>query len=109
MSEPRVRPPVKIEAGRLIRQDIQARVQAAEPIRQTKEQTMQSTDRAPDEETLALPPMIVTTKRPPDLTPPPKEPKLQEFFRTGTILQNRSGSIRLWMKGDQGLMLTFRF
>jgi hypothetical protein len=60
------------------------------------------------EQTLELPAFIVREKRPPALPPPLKETQLQEFFRTGTLFETRPG-IKLWMKGDKGIMLTFPF
>lgn len=95
---------VKSEAARLIQQDFRDR-EAARRARPAFVPEPRGSG-----EVLQLPTFVVREKPPPQLPPPPlKETKLGEFFRTGTILQNRSGSIRLWMKGDQGLMLTFPF
>ncbi len=95
---------VKSESLRLIQQDIRAREEArpARPI--------PSAPTIASEEVLHLPPMVVKEKKPPQLpSPPPKEPKLEEFFRTGTIWESRPGGVKLWIKGDKGLMLTFPF
>jgi hypothetical protein len=101
LPEPAVRG-VKGESLRLIIQDFRAREEAqrTRPARGPA---------AEGGEVLDLPKMVVTEKKPPDLTPPPKEPKLQEFFRTGTIWEARPGGVKLWMKGDKGLMLTLPF
>jgi len=95
---------VKSESLRLIQQDIRVR-KGTEPVKPTL-----SSPATTSEEVLDLPDMVVREKKTPQLpSPPPKEPKLQEFFRTGTIWENRSGSVKLWIKGDKGLMLTIPF
>lgn len=99
------RPSAMVELGKLIRQDIQAKANA-ERARLAQQP---AAGKPPDEETLTLPPMTVTAKKPPDLTPPPKENKLEEILRTGTIWQSKSGGVKLWLKGDKGLMLTIPF
>lgn len=93
---------VKTELLRLIQQDIRAR-EKARPTPTNAPAT------APGE-VLDLPRMVVREKQPPKLPPPPpKEQKLEQFFRTGTIWESRPGGVKLWMKGDKGLMLTFPF
>lgn len=95
---------VKNESLRLIHQDIRAREEArpAKPI-------SNASDTASGE-VLDLPLIMVKEKKPTPLPPPPpKELKLEEFFRTGTIWESHPGGVKLWMKGDKGLMLTFPF
>ena len=91
---------VKSEALRLIQQDFLARKET---------ERSQPPARAAGE-VLDLPKMTVKDKEPPKLpSKPPHEPKLQEFFRTGTIWESHPGGIKLWVKGDKGIMLTLPF
>lgn len=56
---------------------------------------------------VVLAPVVVTTHRPPDLSTP-RENRVEEFFRTGTLAERigRKVTTRLWMRGDQGVMLS---
>ena len=92
---------VKAESLRLIRQDAAA----------TRQNDAKSADAnptvPPDNHTLILERLVVREKRLPPLPPPPPpESKLQEVLRTGTIWQNKKGTVRFWARGDKGLMLT---
>lgn len=57
-------------------------------------------------ETLELERMTVLGKK---IVIPPaiREAPLEKFFRTGTLWATKDGRLKLWMKGDQGLMFTF--
>ncbi len=57
---------------------------------------------------LKMKPFVTGVAKLPDLTPP-RENKAEEFIRTGTISQHvgKKVTTRLWMKGDEGIMLRF--
>lgn len=60
----------------------------------------------PADDTLQLEPMTVLGKK--IVIPPPvHETPAQEFFRTGVIWSTKDGRMKLWMKGDKGIMFTF--
>jgi hypothetical protein len=90
-------PSVKTEAARLIQQDA-VRYLVIKPAKPA----------APEETTgelLYLAPITVRGRRPLVLPVPLRENKVEEFFRTGTILP-KVGPFRLWAKGDMGIMLS---
>jgi hypothetical protein len=55
---------------------------------------------------VALDPLVITDKKIPDFTPP-REAKFEKFVRTGTIWQK--GRVRVWAKGDRGIMIDLPF
>ena len=94
---------VKTEILRLIRQDAAAR-ELDRPSKKEKP------SEPADDEALWLEPFIVRAKRLLPLAPhPPRETPLHEILRTGTLFESKSNRVRIWAKGDEGLMLTFPF
>lgn len=57
---------------------------------------------------LKMRPFVTGVVKLPDLRPP-RETEIQKFIRTGTISEHVGETIttRLWMKGDEGIMLRF--
>ena len=93
--------PVRDRVARLIREEAARQYSFLKPVEAPPTQEH-------SEASIELPAFIVREKRPPALPPRLKETELQQFFRTGTLFETRSG-LKLWMKGDKGLMLTFPF
>ena len=93
----------------------QMRKAIAQLIRtEVEHQHLQFTERLPVMASTALPAdnvvqmetVVVTTAKLPHLSTP-RETPVEEFFRTGTIAEKigRKVTTRLWMKGDEGVML----
>ena len=95
---------VKSDSLRLIQEDIRIREEA----KRAKPTPAGAAKGAG--EVLDLPTLVVKEKEPPKLPPPPpREQTVEKLLRTGTIWESRPGGVKLWMKGDKGLMLTFPF
>lgn len=64
----------------------------------------------PTEMVVALAPLVVEERIPP-LPEPVRETKVKEFFRTGVLAEKvgRKVTTRFWVKGDRGIMLSFRW
>src|SRR5258708_4419594 len=72
--------PIRERLGKLIREDAARQYSFLKPVEA-------SPGKNPAEETVELPTFVVREKRLPSLPPPLKETQLQEFFRTGTLLE----------------------
>jgi hypothetical protein len=92
------------ELARLLKEDAAA-VRQREPA---------ESDVLPKENTegvVVLDRHVVGGERVPEFFPPP-EPAFEKFIRTGTIWQRvgKNGRVvRVWMKGDRGIMIDFPF
>jgi len=96
----------KSEAARLIREDVLAMKE--KDGSQAKPAGPEKIETPPGENLLILERIVVKGNKPPEIPPPVRETEVQEFFRTGTILENRGPRFtrRLWVKGDKGLMFS---
>lgn len=100
----------KPRAARTVRAEILQviRHEAAQISVSTKPAAMDLPDDVLGEPVIMLDPVVVEGPKVPDLSRP-RENRVQEFFRTGTIKEQVGPRItrRLWVRGDKGVMLSF--
>lgn len=96
--------PLRREALRLIREDVATAATPAEAA----QPAASATETAGEVVTLA--PFVVQEQKTPDFSTP-RETPTQTFFRTGTVARHVGEKVttQLWIRGDRGVMLSFRW
>ncbi|HEY0946218.1 MAG TPA: hypothetical protein VGD81_13155 [Opitutaceae bacterium] len=96
--------PLRREALRLIREDAAA---APAPVAAGEAETPPLETAG---EVVELAPFMVQEQKPPDFSTP-RETPTQKFFRTGTVAERVGEKVttQLWIRGDRGVMLSFRW
>jgi hypothetical protein len=94
---------IRGEATRLIREDAHTKLPAG------KANLPAPASYQPDEAVLLLEPFVATDKKPLLIPPPRRETTAVQFFRTGVVWEKVGPKVttRFWIKGDQGMMLSF--
>jgi hypothetical protein len=104
-AEPRppLETPLRHKAIDLIRQDVATNSKESQPSPPRLSQSS-------SEDVTTLSPVIVEGRKVPDISTPRERP-VEEFFRTGTIAERIGPKVttQLWMRGDRGVMLSFRW